>query len=151
MLAFLLLNPKSVKREDGLKDGAISDSSQKGNILVMEDDRITGVLAIFLLQQLHYSAEVAVNGEEALLKYLKAKEAGRPHDAVILDVNIAQGMGAEKTIRHLLEIDPDIKAIVSSGYQKNPLMVNYRRYGFAGVLPKPYGKDELGAVLASTL
>jgi DNA-binding NarL/FixJ family response regulator len=47
-------------------------------------------------------------------------------------------MGGKETILRLLQIDPDIKAIVSSGYSTDPIMSNYKEYGFSAVIAKPY-------------
>jgi two-component system cell cycle sensor histidine kinase/response regulator CckA len=123
----------------------------KMKVLVMDDDKIIRMISIFLLNQLGYDAEAAVNGEEAISLYEKQKEAGTPYDAVILDIRVGGGMGGEETIRHLLRIDSGIKAIVSSGYHRDPLMLDYRRYGFRGTLQKPYGMDDVKKTLAGML
>jgi DNA-binding NarL/FixJ family response regulator len=47
----------------------------------------------------------------------------------------------------LLKIDPDVKAIVSSGYSNDPVMSNFQQYGFTAVIPKPYTKNQLEEVL----
>jgi DNA-binding NarL/FixJ family response regulator len=56
-------------------------------------------------------------------------------------------MGGEQTIRELLKIDPDVKAIVSSGYFNDPVMSDFEKYGFMGALSKPYEKKALKEVL----
>ncbi len=121
----------------------------KGKVLVMDDDKIIRMISVFLLNQLGYCAEAAVNGEEAISLFEREKKAGTPYDAVILDIRVAGGMGGEETIRHLLKIDSGIRAIVSSGYHRDPLMLECRRFGFAGVLPKPYGLEQMEQVMAA--
>jgi len=71
----------------------------------------------------------------------------KPFDLVILDLTIPGGIGGVKTISELLKIDPQVKAIVSSGYSNDPIMSNYEDYGFCGVVPKPYTKNQLAMVL----
>ena len=61
--------------------------------------------------------------------------------------NRIRGMGGEQTIREFLKIDPDVKAIVSSGYFNDPVMSNFHKYGFMGALPKPYEKKKLKETL----
>ena len=74
-------------------------------------------------------------------------QAGSPYRAVIMDITIPGGMGGKEAIKYLYEIDPQVKAIVSSGYANDPVMAEYKDYGFAGVLAKPYTLDALEDVL----
>jgi CheY-like chemotaxis protein len=119
----------------------------KGRVLVMDDEKIIRTAAGLMLKDLGYSAEFARDGQEAVETYKKAKELKRPFDAVIIDLTVRGGMGGKETIKKLVEIDPGIKAIVSSGYSKDPIMANYSQYGFCGVVEKPYTLNELSHVL----
>jgi DNA-binding NarL/FixJ family response regulator len=56
-------------------------------------------------------------------------------------------MGGKDAIKKLIDIDPSIKAIVSSGYFNNPIMADYKQYGFSGVIPKPYEMEDLSELL----
>ena len=56
-------------------------------------------------------------------------------------------MGGVETLRELLKIDPEVKAVVSSGYSDDPILVNPQAYGFKGVVPKPYKITEMVEVL----
>jgi CheY-like chemotaxis protein len=94
---------------------------------------------------------VARHGAEALLMYKEAMNDGRPFDAVIMDLDIPGGMGGNETIRELLTCDPEAYAIASSGNFCNPTMLDYERFGFKGVLPKPYGPQQLTVVLENAL
>lgn len=123
----------------------------KGKILVMDDEEIVRLVVSKLLNQCGYAAELARDGREMLRIYKAAMEAGDPFDAVIMDLVIEEGMGGQEAIKHLLEIDPDAKAIVSSGYSNAPVMSHFQEFGFTGFLAKPYRLDELGRVLHETL
>ena len=68
-----------------------------------------------------------------------------------MDITVPGGMGGKEAIRKLLAIDPDVKAIVSSGYARDPIMSNYRQYGFVGVVPKPYNLEEMSRELHRVL
>jgi nitrogen-specific signal transduction histidine kinase/ActR/RegA family two-component response regulator len=119
----------------------------QGKILFMDDKKSVREMVTEMLADLGYEVECAGEGQEAIELYIKAKEAKKPFDAVILDLTVAGGMGGQETIRRLLEIDPEVKAIVSSGYNSDPIMSEYSKYGFKGVIAKPYGIKKLGEVL----
>ena len=126
-------------------------SDGKGKILVMDDEDIIRDMVQELLSGLGYEVELAGNGEEALERYQQARAAGTPVNAVIMDLTIPGGMGGEEAMQKLLTIDPEARAIVSSGYSNNPVMSDYKKYGFSGVLAKPYRVAELCAVLQSVM
>jgi two-component system cell cycle sensor histidine kinase/response regulator CckA len=86
-------------------------------------------------------------GAEAIEQYGEAKKAGQPFDAVILDLTIPGGIGGKETIKKLLEIDPGVKAIVSSGYATDPIISEYKEYGFSAVVTKPYNVAQIEKVL----
>jgi CheY-like chemotaxis protein len=75
--------------------------------------------------------------------FIHAKADGSPFDVLILDLIVKGGMGGEEAIRKLREIDPDIVAVVSSGYADNPVLADYRIHGFSVILNKPYKIDDL--------
>ena len=112
-------------------------------ILVMDDEEMMRTTASKILTRLGYEAEVSIDGAEAIELYKKARESGEPFDAVILDLTNQFGMGGKETIRKLLEIDPDVKSIVSTGYSNDSVVANFREYGFRGALTKPYTINEL--------
>lgn len=80
-------------------------------------------------------------------KYIKAKDAGMPFDLIVLDLTIRGGMGGAETIRKLLEIDPDVKAVISSGYSDDGVAAKYLEQGFKAFLKKPYDVEQLRDVL----
>ena len=119
----------------------------QGKILFMDDQQGVRDITGEMLQYIGYDVEFAVDGEEAIELYKKAKESGVPFDVVMLDLIIPGGMGGEETIQKLLQIDPEVKAIVSSGYSSDPIMSEYEQYGFSGGVPKPYEIKGLSEVL----
>ena len=87
----------------------------------------------------------------ALVLYVKAQNNGNPYDAVIMDLTIPGGMGGKETIKKLLEIDPKAKVIVSSGYSNDPILAEYREYGFRGVVSKPYTVQKLSETIRQVI
>ncbi|MBN2372875.1 PAS domain S-box protein [bacterium] len=119
-------------------------SKGKARVLIMDDDEpIRDILGKMLMHLGHEKIDFARDGEEAIELYKKAKRAGVAYDVVIMDLTIPGGMGGKEAIKRLLEIDPDVKAIVSSGYSNDPAMNSYREYGFSSVIGKPYKIEEL--------
>jgi two-component system, cell cycle sensor histidine kinase and response regulator CckA len=127
------------------------DHGKGGRILIMDDEEVVRKVAGELLRSLGYDVEAAEHGESVLVKYREARAAGRPFDVVILDLTIRGGMGGAETMRKLLEVDPGVKAIVSSGYSDDTVVSNYRDHGFAAFLKKPYDLTGLQAKLNELL
>lgn len=124
---------------------------RKGRILVMDDEELVRDVAMGLIDALGHEAECAENGEAAIEKFRQARRSGTPFDIVILDLTIRGGMGGEEAIGKLREIDPDVTAIVSTGYSDNPVVSDYRSYGFTTFLNKPYTIHSLKESLDSLL
>ena len=118
-----------------------------GKILVMDDEAMLRELTGNMLQHLGYEVDFAEEGQTAVEKYKAALDASDPFDAVILDLTIKGGMGGQETIEHLKAMDPNVKAIVSSGYSENPVVANYAEYGFCESVAKPYEMIEFSQVL----
>jgi two-component system cell cycle sensor histidine kinase/response regulator CckA len=119
----------------------------QGKLLVMDDEEVTRNVLSQMLTHLGYEVETARDGAEAIVLYRHAQEAGAPFAAVILDLVVIGGMGGREAIAKLRELDPQIRAIVSSGYSDDAIMADFSHYGFRSVLPKPYKLAELSAVL----
>jgi PAS domain S-box-containing protein len=122
-----------------------------GKILLMDDEEMIRSTAKDILRHIGYTAEVACDGAEAIELYARAKEAGESFDAVILDLTVPGGLGGKETIRRLREVDPEVVAIVSSGYSTDPILSNFTTYGFCGVIAKPYRIEELNQVLIQAI
>ncbi len=123
----------------------------KGSILVMDDDQLVLKVVEAMLERLGYQVTCAGDGKEALAKYVDAQQAGQPFDAVIMDLIILGGMGGEEAIEKLLAIDPQARVIVSSGYSYDPVMADYKSYGFRGVIAKPYLLTDLSKQMQQIL
>ena len=123
----------------------------QGRILFMDDEESICEVAGEMLRHMGFEVEFAGHGEEALQKYSAARKNGNPFDAVIMDLTVPGGMGGADAVKKLLEIDPEAKAIVSSGYSNNPVMANYKEYGFIATMSKPFRLKEVGEILATAL
>ena len=118
-----------------------------GKILILEDEDTVRKVAGQMLTYLGYEVEFAKEGIKAIELYKKAKDSKRPFDVVIMDITIPGGMGGEEAVWKLREIDPEVKAIVSSGYSNSPVMTEYEWFGFNEVIAKPYEINDLSETI----
>jgi PAS domain S-box-containing protein len=118
-----------------------------GRILVMDDQEIVRDTAKTMLKGLGYYVDIAADGTETIAKYGEALNTSEPYNAVILDLTIPNGMGGVETLEELRKLDPDVRAIVSSGFSNAPVMADFSNYGFAGVMIKPYSISQLSDLL----
>ncbi|HUU41290.1 MAG TPA: ATP-binding protein, partial [Desulfatiglandales bacterium] len=135
----------ALKRETFIVEDIIEEGPAcgHGKILFMDDQEIIRDMAGEMLADLGYEVKLARDGHEAFEMYKEAKESGYAFDAVILDLTVPGGVGGAEIIHKLLEIDPQVKAIVSSGYSNDPIMSEYEQHGFKGVVAKPYKIKDL--------
>ncbi len=122
-----------------------------GRILIMDDEEMVRDVAGAILRSLGYEVEFSRDGMEALNLYREAGKNGRPFNAVIMDLTIPGGMGGKEAVGKLREIDPTARVIVSSGYSNDPIMAEFRDYGFDGVAIKPYKVQALGKAVHDAL
>jgi PAS domain S-box-containing protein len=123
----------------------------KGRVLVMDDDEGICDLAGVMLEHSGYEPVFAANGLEAVEAFMEAKEGDGPFAAVVMDLTVKGGMGGKEAAERILAIDPGAVIIASSGYLHNVVMVDHKKYGFAGVLPKPYTALEMSRALFEAL
>ncbi|MEE8329085.1 MAG: PAS domain S-box protein [Thermodesulfovibrionia bacterium] len=149
---FTIYLPASDKQVEEKKSVENAPVAGEGKILLMDDDEAIRDSLGLILKSAGYKVEYAKDGDEAIKLYKKAMEISQPFNAVILDLTVPGGMGGKESIKKLSEIDPNVKAIVSSGYSNDPVMANFREYGFSDVYNKglnnPY---ELSKILHKVL
>lgn len=124
---------------------------QSANILVMDDEEVIRNLLSSSLKRLGFNVQAEPEGKQAVDAYQSAFSNGTPFDIVILDITVPGGMGGEEAIKEILKINPEAKCIVSSGYAHDPVMANYKDYGFIAVAPKPYTLTEMEDIINQVL
>jgi PAS domain S-box-containing protein len=157
---------KQGKRVDNLeyrgraKDGSYLDLLTNGVPIFDSQGNVGAALCISRdITQLKRSLEAVKESEarfrtvfNAVMDSIFIKDvSGRPFDAVIFDLTVPGGMGGKEAVARLLEVDPEVKAIVSSGYSHDPVLADFRSYGFRGVIEKPYEIERLGEVLCQII
>jgi len=137
----------AVRTTSQARPSAAASAQRMGRVLVMDDDEVVRDVAGALIGELGHRVEVAVHGREVIEKYREAQRSGDPFDVVILDLTIRGGMGGAEAVKKLREIDPQVTAVVSSGYSDDAGIAGYLEQGFTAFLKKPYDVDELQDVL----
>jgi two-component system, cell cycle sensor histidine kinase and response regulator CckA len=117
-----------------------------GRVLVMDDEEPIRRLLSSTLGLLGYEVDCAREGGEAITMYGNAMACGRGYAAVLLDLTVPGGMGGKATAAALRRMDSAVKIIASSGYSDDPVMSEFRAYGFSDVIPKPWTMAQLSAV-----
>ncbi|MEM7014370.1 MAG: response regulator, partial [Verrucomicrobiota bacterium] len=128
--------PAAAGRTNGSKNGSTT-------ILVLEDEKMIRRLITATLEGAGFKVHETAEGQATIDAYRSANDDGHPYDLLIMDLSIDDGMGGVEAMGRIKEIDPNVQAIVSSGYSDDPAMANPAAYGFSAVLPKPYQPQEL--------
>jgi len=149
---FYIYLPASGKTFTEIPSPAQSVPSRAGRkILVMDDEDAMRDLFDKSLRKTGYEVTTVEKGEDAVERYLQAKSLGRPFDLVILDLTIRTGKGGLETLKLLKDIDPEVRAVVTSGYSEDPIITGFEQYGFQGALIKPFRLSELRDMIAGIL
>ena len=148
---FTVYLPAMAQRSEKKRPATATAAGKRGRILIMDDEELVLNVARNMFEALGHDVSCTTNGEKAIEEYRQALAAGAPFDVVILDLTIRGGMGGEEVVKRLLEVDPKVKAVVSSGYSDSPVVSDYREHGFAAVLSKPYTLGSLKDCLRELL
>lgn len=152
--SFILYLPAQTSapcREEAWYAQVVTGATNKGRVLVMDDDPMVREIAGEMLGLLGYECVAVCDGREALEAYRAARKEQTPFCCVIMDLTIPGQMGGKETIGLLLGEDPQARVIVASGYSTDAIMTAYGDYGFKGRLPKPFQLHGLQQELAKVL
>ncbi|MEL6821872.1 MAG: ATP-binding protein, partial [Calditrichota bacterium] len=138
---FLPAAREQIIEKSSQEDGGLVEGDSR--VLVMDDESFIRDVAGQMLDYLGFEVAFSADGNEAIQLYRQAMEEGEKFDIVMLDITIPGGMGGKEAIKHLKELDPNVRAIVASGYSKDPVMEKYKEFGFRGRILKPFGIKEL--------
>ncbi len=122
-----------------------------GRVLLMDDEAEIRKSTAKILSYIGYDVSLARNAKEAIDMFLAVHGSENCFDIVLLDLTIPGGIGGREVIEKLIEIDPDVKAIVMSGYSNDPVLSDHKKYGFRGVLIKPFKVNDIAEVLNRVL
>ena len=127
---------------------ATSAREHRLHVLVLDDEEPVRDILTRMLANLGHTAEAVAEGSAAIAAFERARASDRPFDLVIVDLTIEGGLGGRETFARLQAIDPDVRAIVASGYSSDAVMSDHARHGFRAALSKPFDQDALAAAVA---
>lgn len=123
----------------------------KGKVLIMDDEQALLEVTADMVRLLGYDVETALDGKEALNKFLEAKDASAPFEVVVMDLSVRAGMDGREAVRCILTHDPKARVIVSSGHSRDSILKSYSDEGFWDFIIKPYDLKSLGEKLAKAI
>ena len=132
-------------QKEGMQD------RRKATIMIMDDDAMVRDATKQSLAVLGYDVLLAEDGREAIDIYLDHTANKHVIDVIIMDLTIPDGLSGTECIAELLKIDPQVKAVVVSGYSNDPVMAHYKDYGFVGSIAKPFELAELDGLINEIL
>jgi signal transduction histidine kinase/CheY-like chemotaxis protein len=149
---YLPINEKSLENQNrNQKQKSLMKNIFSGKVIIMDDDLVVLKTLSKILIKFGLMVHQANDGKELIDMYRSSLIANEKYDLVIMDLTIPGGFGGKESITKLLEMDPNIKAIVSSGYSNDPIIANYKEYGFCQVLNKPYTIGAIKLMLSEFL
>lgn len=123
-----------------VRDGIVSG---QGHLLVLEDDRMLARMLKLMLTNLGYDATVAYTGNQAIEIYREAMTSSQFFDGCILDLTLTGSINGAETLDHILQIDPNVRALVCSGYSNDQIVADFKKHGFCGMVTKPYAIEDI--------
>jgi CheY-like chemotaxis protein len=146
---FTVYLPASAQSSEPVKKAEEADvRTRKSRILVMDDEEMVRNILQEMLCRTGHEVLLAKDGIEAVQAYREAMENGDPIDLIIMDLTIPGGIGGKEAVQKILAINPEAKVVVSSGYSNDPVMANFKDYGFCSAIAKPYQLSELTRVIS---
>ncbi|MCP4342281.1 MAG: response regulator, partial [Desulfobulbaceae bacterium] len=133
------------------KQQKLQPAVKTATVMVMDDEEMIREIVQKQLSILGHDAVLVADGEEAINKYQELQDSDTPVDLVIMDLTIPGGMGGREASKKLLQIAPETKIIVASGYSNDPLMANYSEYGFSAAVAKPFDLARLKKAIEESL
>ncbi len=139
-------SPERIQRTDSPQP-----STRKGRVLVVDDEQMVRETLGDMLQFLGFDSDAVGTGEEGLEKFRHALKNRTPYELVITDLSLPGGMSGNEFFEQLKKLDPEVRAIVTSGYANDPAMLRCRSYGFLGRIFKPYSLSDLQTVVDGSM
>ncbi|MBN1981326.1 MAG: PAS domain S-box protein [Chitinivibrionales bacterium] len=124
---------------------------QDTRILIVDDEASIRISAQKILQNRGYHVDSAATSIEAITLFRNYFERNERFNVVIIDLILPETTNGVELLASLRQIDPDVVALVCSGYADDPVMIEPLKYGFLAALPKPYSLEALFSTVQKLL
>lgn len=137
----------SPRPADTTTDAAATPSAGPCRVLVVDDEEAVRGIVVLMLERLGHQCLAVDDGAAAIAAFTAARQDDEPFDVVVIDLNLEDGMGGLEAFHRLRAIDPEVRAIVASGYSHDPVLSDHAAHGFKGILVKPFDRQALSEAL----
>ncbi len=135
-----------VTREVAEEDRSEPSGGGTEKVLIVDDDEMQRQISLHILTKLGYRVSVVESGEKAV-EFLRENS----QDLVILDMLMPGGIDGAETYRQILEVNPDQKAIILSGFSESDRVLEAQKLGAGAFVRKPITKDVIAAAVRTEL
>jgi len=125
--------------------------TRKIRVLLLEDDSALIKTGTRMLEHLGHNVTAVKDGAEVLERYSRSLGTCSSFDLVILDLTVRGGMGGRETLKRLKNMDPDVVAVVTSGYAEDPVIAEFGKHGFQAALVKPFSIKTLEHMISQLM
>ncbi len=142
-----------ISQDDDMAHSSVERMPKRDRfVLLIDPEQQTRKIGRIMLDYLGFSVRTAGNRVDAiheLKQFVDNPVSESP--LVILGLSEDSGESAVETCRLLHEVDPALKVIAMSSTLLDPILENYREYGFINTIPKPFSMDTLKHVTNTAL
>lgn len=148
---FSVYLPASIQRISRKQEEETILIKGTGKVLVIDDQKEILEVAAEMLKHLGYESDSAKSGAEGIIKVRRAKDSGQPYQIIVTDLILPEKINGIELLARVIEIDPQVKVIIATGYTNSSVMFQPEYYGFSGALAKPFSIEHLGRILHKVL
>lgn len=119
--------------------------------MIVDDEELILDLACRLMSHLGMQAEGVNSISECLERVQEAQYSNCPYHLILVDLNLSYGGAGEELPKRLTEMQIKVPMLLTTGTNCHPAVENCRKFGFCGVVHKPYSVEEIGAAVKQAL
>ncbi|MCK5851579.1 PAS domain S-box protein [bacterium] len=131
--------PVKLKKNDSGSQNNEKILEAKGSFLIADDEETVRAVGKHILESIGFDVLIAENGKEAVEVF---RENADDIVCVLLDLSMPK-LNGEEVFCEIKKIKPDIKVILTSGYNEQEVTQKFTGKELAGFIQKPFGLQTL--------